>query len=187
MKPKLLLHVCCGPCSTHCIEELKENYDITLYYFNPNTHPYYEYDKRKVAAETVAKKTNLELIEGHYEPQAWMNEVVGLEDTPEGGPRCKICFEIRLDESAKYAKDNGFDCFTTTLSISPHKDSKIINEIGKELAKSHDLDWVHSDFKKNDGYKKSTEISNKLDLYRQNYCGCFFSMRRDKHTKNMNK
>jgi predicted adenine nucleotide alpha hydrolase (AANH) superfamily ATPase len=154
MKKKLLLHTCCAPCSTHCVKELLADYDVVMYFYNPNVHPY-----------------------GEYIVDDWLGHIAGFEEEPEGGKRCGICFSIRLKRTAEYAKKNGFDCFTTTLSISPHKNSDVINSLGEELAKKHGVSWVHSDFKKKDGFKRSSEMSKKIGLYRQKYCGCFYSVK----------
>lgn len=174
---KLLLHVCCGPCATHTIKELMKEYDVTLFFYNPNIHPYGEYEKRFAEAEKVGKFFKLPIHQAGYALEWWMERIAGYEHEPEGGKRCTICFADRLTETARYAKENGFDCFTTTLSISPHKNSKTINELGEMLSKKHGVEWVHSDFKKKDGFKKSTELSKDLDLYRQKHCGCFYSVR----------
>jgi hypothetical protein len=152
------------------------DYDVTMYFYNPNIHPSAEFDKRLENALIVGKELGVQVIEPEYEPEEWLEAIKGFEEEPEGGRRCKICFSMRLKQTAKYAKENGFDAFTTTLTISPHKDAKLINEIGEELAKKHNVSWVHSDFKKKDGFKKSTEMSKKMNLYRQNYCGCFYSV-----------
>jgi len=175
-KKKLLLHTCCAPCSTHCVNELVKDYDTTMYFYNPNIHPYGEFVKRLENLEKVADKHKIMIIEGSYDAEAWLEKVKGLEEQPEGGKRCKVCFTMRLTKTAECAKENGFDCFTTTLSVSPHKDAKLINEIGEELALRYGLEWVHSDFKKDGGFKKSTELSKELGLYRQKYCGCFYSV-----------
>jgi predicted adenine nucleotide alpha hydrolase (AANH) superfamily ATPase len=176
-KKKLLLHTCCAPCSTHCVKELLDDYDVTMYFYNPNIHPYAEYDKRLENALKVGKELGVPVIEAEYDPERWVELIAGFEEEPEGGKRCRICFSMRLARTAEYAAANGFDAFTTTMTISPHKDEKTINEIGAELAKKHKVAWVHSDFKKKDGFKKSGEISKKMGLYRQNYCGCFYSVR----------
>ncbi|MBU2561964.1 MAG: epoxyqueuosine reductase QueH [Nanoarchaeota archaeon] len=176
-KKNLLLHTCCAPCGTHCVKELLEDYDVTMFFYNPNIHPSGEYYKRYENALKASKELGVPVIEGAYSPQEWLEMIKGFEEEPEGGTRCKICFSIRLAETARYAKLHGFDAFTTTMTISPHKDADVINKLGAELAKKHRISWVHSDFKKNDGFRKSTELSKKMGLYRQNYCGCFYSVR----------
>jgi predicted adenine nucleotide alpha hydrolase (AANH) superfamily ATPase len=177
MKRKLLLHVCCGPCGTHTINELKKKYDVTAFYYNPNIHPEGEYLRRLANAKKVGDFFKVPLTEADYDVDGWLERIAGMESEPEGGKRCSVCFADRLAATAKYAKEHGFDCFTTTLSISPHKDEKKINAIGEQLAKKHKINWLHSDFKKNDGFKKSIEMSKDLDLYRQKYCGCFYSVK----------
>lgn len=180
MKKKLLLHTCCAPCSTHCVKELLKEYDVVMYFYNPNVHPYGEYVRRFEEAQKVGDNLGVELVEGEYDVDEWLGHIAGFEEEPEGGRRCGICFSMRLGKSAEYAKKNGFDCFTTTLSISPHKNSEMINKLGEELAKRHGVAWVHSDFKKKDGFRKSTEMSKKMGLYRQKYCGCFYSVKIEK-------
>jgi predicted adenine nucleotide alpha hydrolase (AANH) superfamily ATPase len=177
MKKKLLLHTCCAPCGTHCVKELMQDYDVTMFFYNPNIHPYGEYEKRLENGRVVSKELGVSIIEPEYEPNEWLEMIKGFEEAPEGGRRCKICFQMRLHRTAEYAKEHGFDAFTTTMTISPHKDAKIINELGESSAKKFNVEWVHSDFKKKDGFKRSTELSKKMKLYRQNYCGCFYSVR----------
>jgi len=175
---KLLLDVCCGPCSTHVINELIKDYDITLFFTNSNISPKEEYDKRLNAARNVAEITHLNLIEDKYDHQSWLDFIKGYEDEPEKGKRCALCFKFRFNRTAKYARDNGYNAFTTTLTVSPFKDHKLINEIGNEVAKKYDIAFIESNFKKNDGFKKSKDLSIKHDLYAQNYCGCEFSKRK---------
>ncbi|MBN1544221.1 epoxyqueuosine reductase QueH [Candidatus Woesearchaeota archaeon] len=176
MKKKLLLHTCCAPCSTHCVKELMDEYDVTMFFYNPNIHPGGEYYKRYANAQKVSAKMGVPLIEGAYSPQEWVELTKGFEEEPEGGRRCRICFSIRLAETARYAKLNGFDAFTTTLTISPHKDAELINGLGAELAKKRGIEWLPSDFRKKDGFRKSVQMSKEMELYRQNYCGCFYSV-----------
>lgn len=168
MKPTLLLHVCCGPCASYVIEFLKKKYDITLYFFNPNIEPKEEYLKRLDSAEKLADKFNLLLIEGNYNNDEWREFVKGFEKEPEGGKRCGLCFEFRLKRTAELADELGFDFFTTTLTISPYKDAKVINKIGKKYDKFLEFNF-------SEGYKKSISLSKECGLYRQNYCGCLFS------------
>ena len=176
-KKRLLLHTCCAPCSTHCVKELLKDYEVVMFFYNPNIHPSGEYYIRYENAQKVGKVLGVPIVEGQYSPEEWLDVVQGLEQEPEGGRRCTACFGIMLAETARYAKANGFDAFTTTLTISPHKDAGLINEMGESLASKHGLSWVHSDFKKKDGFRKSAEISRKMGLYRQDYCGCFYSVR----------
>ncbi len=172
-KPKLLLHVCCAPCSTHVIETLKE-FDIVAYFYNPNIHPAEEY---KLRLKNL-KKLGVTFVEGKYDVDAWFNATKGYENEPEGGARCEICYRLRMGETAMFAKKKGYDYFATTLTISPHKSARAINEIGKKLSKKYGVKFYSADFKKKNGFKKSVELSRKHGLYRQSYCGCVFSMRR---------
>jgi predicted adenine nucleotide alpha hydrolase (AANH) superfamily ATPase len=179
-KKRILLHVCCGPCSTHCLKELLSEYEPTMFFYNPNIHPQSEYFRRLEAAEKVSKHFKVPLKEGGFDVEDWLELIQGFENAPEGGKRCDICFYMRLEETAKFAKENKFDLFTTTLSVSPHKDSDTINRLGRMLGKKHGIAWLKSDFKKNNGFKKSIELSKELALYRQNYCGCFYSDKKKK-------
>lgn len=177
MKKRLLLHTCCAPCSTHCVAELVGKYDVVMYFYNPNVHPYGEYVKRLENAQKVGAEMGVDVEEGEYDADGWLEQISGFEEEPEGGKRCLICFSMRLQETARHAKEKGFDCFTTTLTISPHKDSAVVNRIGEDLAQRFGVEWVHSDFKKKDGFRKSTEMSKEMGLYRQRYCGCFYSVK----------
>ena len=173
-KPKLLLHVCCAPCSSGVLPKLKQYFDITLYYYNPNTYPQDEYLLR---AEQFAKLCDLPLIVCDYCHNEFLDVVKGLENQNEGEQRCQECIRLRLKNSFKYAKANGFDYITTTLSISPHKDAKFINVCGEELQQLYNVEYLYADFKKENGYLNSINESKRLDLYRQDYCGCEFSFR----------
>ena len=171
-KPKLLLHVCCAPCSSAVIEKLKQFFDITLYYFNPNTYPESEYNLR---AEQFAKLTDLPLIVCKYDHNQFLQSVKGFEDNVEGGQRCQKCIALRLNQSFDYAKNNNFDYVTTTLSISPHKDAQFINICGENLQQIYNISYLYADFKKDNGYLNSINLSKQFNLYRQDYCGCEFS------------
>lgn len=176
---KLLLHSCCGPCSTSCIDRLKDEYEVTVFYYNPNIYPYEEYVHRLNEQSRYAKECGLkiEVIDGKYDDNEQIyNAFCGLENEKEGGARCKVCFAYRLDKTAKYAKENGFDLFATTLTVSPHKNAQLINQIGQQLSQKYNIDYLVADFKKKDGFLKSIQLSKKFNLYRQNYCGCKFSM-----------
>lgn len=177
IKPKLLLHSCCGPCSTHVLKLLSNVFDITIFFYNPNIYPSEEFKKRLVEQEKVVKHLNKEIkiIEGFYDYNLYLNEIKGLESLGERSKRCYNCYEFRLKETYDYAKKNGFDYYTTTLSISPYKNSNWINEI-MEKYQSDECKYLYSNFKKEDGYKKSIEYSKEYDLYRQDYCGCEFSI-----------
>ncbi|MDI6654373.1 MAG: epoxyqueuosine reductase QueH [Candidatus Hydrothermarchaeota archaeon] len=170
-KPKLLLHVCCAPCSTHVIETLKEDFDIVAYFYNPNIHPIDEY---KLRLENL-KKLDVKSIEGKYDVDAWFRATRGYENEPEGGRRCELCYRLRMGETAMFAKDNGYNYFATTLTTSPYKNARVINEIGKKLSKKYGVKFYSADFKERNGFKKSVELSKKYELYRQRYCGCVFS------------
>ena len=179
--PTLLLHSCCAPCSSYVLKYLSEYFKITLLYFNPNISPESEYVKRvaeqKRLIESMPVKNSIEFLEGRYEPAEFYESVKGLEDEPEGGKRCHVCYEMRLKEAAIYAKQGGFDYFTTTLSISPLKKSEVLNEIGEKVGEAYGISHLPSDFKKKNGYMQSIELSKEYDLYRQNFCGCVFSKR----------
>jgi len=177
--PKLLLHSCCAPCSSYVLEYLSEFFEITVYYYNPNIYPTEEYSKRAIEQAEFIKKLNtkntISFIEGGFDSDRFYSLVKGHENDIEGGERCSICYALRLEESAKIASENGFDYFTTTLSISPHKNSEKLNNIGNSIAEKYGVKYLESDFKKKNGYKRSTEISKEYGLYRQEYCGCVFS------------
>jgi predicted adenine nucleotide alpha hydrolase (AANH) superfamily ATPase len=176
---KLLLHSCCAPCSTHVIDVLKSQYDLTLFYYNPNIFPKEEYEKRLAEQKRYAEFLGVKLLTKDYDEQEFLSKVKGLELEKEGGKRCNVCFEIRLRETAKVCKENGFDIFATTLSVSPHKNSNIINNIGRGIAEEYGVDFLEESFKKKEGYLHSIQLSKEFGLYRQNYCGCRFSLRRD--------
>lgn len=177
--PTLLLHSCCAPCSSYTLEYLSRYFSITVFYFNPNISPKAEFDKRfaeqKRLIETLPSENKISLICGDYNYDEFLNVARGYESVPEGGERCFRCYRMRLEKTAELAKQNGFDYFCTTLSISPLKNSQKINEIGFNVAEKYGVKWLPSDFKKREGYKRSIELSREYDLYRQNFCGCVFS------------
>jgi hypothetical protein len=176
---KVLLHVCCGVCSLHVIETLKEKYEeVVLYFYNPNIHPEEEYKKRLAAVKDIAARLDLRLIEGHYDPEKWLADVAGYEKEPEGGARCPLCYAIRLHETARVAKKEGIGVFATTLTISPHKKATVINETGKKVAETFSILFLEEDFKKCDGFKKTMAHAKEHNVYRQNYCGCVYSKNR---------
>lgn len=179
--PKLLLHVCCAPCSSYCLEYLSDHFDITVYFYNPNISIKEEYDYRLSEEERFISlkefKYPVKMTQSEYLPEDFFKAVKGLENEPEGGKRCCECFRLRLEASAKKAKELGFDYFTTTLTLSPLKNAALLNEIGAEMGERYGVSWLPSDFKKKEGYKRSIELSREYDLYRQNYCGCIFSRR----------
>ncbi len=184
--PSLLLHACCAPCSSYCLEYLSKYFKVTVFYYNPNITPWEEYRKRVAEEKKLIAAYNSEIIwgerEGHpigireadYEPSKFYDAVRGLEKLGEGSERCEKCFELRLEKTAR-AMGDGYDYFTTTLTISPLKDADKLNKIGERIAEKYKLKWLPSDFKKKDGFKRSTELSEKYGLYRQDYCGCLFS------------
>ncbi len=177
-RPKLLLHSCCGPCSSYVITYLKDYFDITVLYYNPNIEPREEYEKRKAEQIRLIKELNLpnvKLKDIDYENEKYREVIVGHEKDKEGGDRCHICYNLRLEKCAEIAKNNGYDYFGTTLTVSPYKNAQLLNEIGEELEQKYQVKWLYSDFKKKDGYKKSIELSKEYNLYRQDYCGCEFS------------
>ena len=176
-KKSLLLHSCCGPCSTAVLKRLTDRFDISIYFYNPNIYPESEFYKRAETQKDVIAKMggSIELIVGSYEEDKYFESVKGLEDLGEGSLRCKNCYEFRLREAARYAKAHNFDYFTTTLSVSPYKNATWINEIGRELEEEVGIKFLYADFKKKEGYKESIVLSKKYNLYRQDYCGCKFS------------
>ena len=176
-RPHILLHSCCGPCSTTVLTFLVTYFDITVFYYNPNIEPSAEYEKRKQEQIRFIQEFNNEhitFLDCDYANQDFRKQVVGLEQEKEGGARCAVCFKLRLEETARLAKKLNFDYFGTTLTVSPHKNSQIINEIGALLEGEYGVKYLYSDFKKKDGYKKSIELSKQYHLYRQDYCGCLF-------------
>jgi len=176
-KKKLLLHSCCAPCSSYPLEMLSAFFDITIFYYNPNITDYEEYEKRKEELYKFISdtKSSVTIIEGNYNTLNFYSAVKGFENVKEGGERCFKCYKLRLEETAKTAKLLNFDYFTTSLSISPYKNSQKINELGEQLAKEYKVNYLYADFKKNNGYKRSIELSRLYGLYRQDYCGCEFS------------
>lgn len=180
--PGLLLHSCCAPCSSYCLEYLCQYFSITVFYYNPNISASEEYrkrveeQKRLIAAYNQGQKGYpISIIEGDYEPTLFFEMAKGYENCPEGGERCFKCFDLRLRKTAELAKAKAFDYFATTLTISPLKNAEKINEIGQQLAQEYNILWLPSDFKKKNGYKRSIELSAEYDLYRQDYCGCAYS------------
>lgn len=177
--PRLLLHVCCAPCSSGCLEELCEVFRVTCFYYNPNISPQAEYEKRAAELDRLVSVFPLRLPPdvsvGIYEPERFDAVARGLEELPEGGERCFRCYRLRLSETAKKAAEEGFDYFTTTLSVSPYKNAEKLNQIGAELAEQFGVPYLFSDFKKNDGYLRSIRKSKEYGLYRQDYCGCVYS------------
>lgn len=177
--PSLLLHSCCAPCSSYVLEYLSSIFKITILYYNPNIYPESEYNKRleeqKWFIETFPVKNKVKIIDAIYNESEFLDYINGNENDKEGGPRCFKCYELRLKKTAQVAKERRVDYFTTTLSISPHKNSQKLNEIGNQLSEEYGVKYLYSDFKKREGFKKSLILSQKYSLYRQSYCGCRFS------------
>lgn len=177
--PTLLLHSCCAPCSSYVLEYLSQYFKITVFYYNPNIYPDEEYYKRveeqKRFAGIFPAKHSIDFLEGSFDKERFYETVKGLESLPEGGERCFKCYRLRLEETARLVKEKGFDFFTTTLSISPLKNAEKLNEIGIQLEQEYNIKYLVSDFKKKEGYKRSTELSKEYNMYRQDYCGCVSS------------
>ena len=176
-KPSLLLHVCCGPCSSYVLEYLNKYFNITIYYYNPNIYPDSEYERRKEEAKKfiIDAGYDIKFIECDYNPKEFYDVVKDVHHLGERSERCYNCYKLRLENSVKFAKDNNYDYFTTTLSISPYKNSDWLNEIGYILEDKYNVNYLCADFKKNNGYKRSLELSKEYNLYRQEYCGCVYS------------
>lgn len=187
---KILLHSCCAPCSSYVITFLSNYFDITILYYNPNIAPKEEYEKRKQEQIKLIKNINtlhkLDYLDCDYDNDLYNEAINGYQDCKEGGYRCRICFNLRLEKTAILAKKYKYDYFCSTLTVSPHKNSKIINEIGYNLGKKYDINWLFSDFKKNEGFKQSIELSKKYNLYRQDYCGCIYSKKEKEESKTIN-
>ena len=189
--PKLLLHSCCAPCSSYVLEYLSSYFYITVLYYNPNIYPDEEYFKRveeqKHFIERFPARYSISFVEGAFEKERFYTMARGMEDLPEGGERCFRCYEMRLREAAEYAKRLKMDYFTTTLSISPMKNAAKLNEIGAKLQEEYQIPYLFSDFKKKNGFQRSVELSNAYGMYRQDYCGCIFSMRERAQQEERNK
>lgn len=189
--PTLFLHSCCAPCSSYVLEYLSRYFKITVFYYNPNIYPDDEYykrvDEQKQFISRFPAVNKIDFVEGNFDKERFYEMAKGKENIPEGGERCFLCYELRLREAAEYAKARNFDYFTTTLSISPLKNADKLNEIGLSLGKKYGVKYLVSDFKKKDGYKRSTELSRQYGIYRQDYCGCIFSKQeRELQIKNKN-
>lgn len=178
-RPRLLLHSCCGPCSSYVLEALTPYFCVTVLYYNPNIQPRAEYDlrfenQRKIIA-ALPTPSEVDILECDYDGEKYDAAIKGLEAEPEGGARCTVCFQLRLQETAKRAAELGYDWFCTTLTVSPHKDAERLNQIGRALGERYGVPFLPSDFKKREGYKRSIQLSKEYDLYRQDYCGCLYS------------
>lgn len=178
-RPTLLLHSCCGPCSSYVLEYLTRYFRVSILFYGPNIQPEEEYRKRldtqRRLLEELPCAADVSILECGYDGESYAGAVRGLEAEPEGGRRCTVCFRLRIEETARLAREHGFEWFCTTLSVSPHKDAQRINAIGLELAQQYGVKWLPGDFKKRGGYQRSIELSRQYGLYRQNYCGCLYS------------
>ena len=177
MKKTMLLHSCCGPCSSAVIERLLPDYEVSVLYYNPNITDEEEYLHRFSEQKRLLEEAypGVTLVPSKYDPEAYLEAVKGLEGEPEGGARCSVCFRLRLEETARIAKEQGFDCFDTTLTVSPHKNYDVISAIGQELSEKYGVPYESGNYKKKDGFKRSIELSREYGLYRQDFCGCEFS------------
>jgi predicted adenine nucleotide alpha hydrolase (AANH) superfamily ATPase len=183
MSKRMLLHICCAPCSTYVIEVLKSDYELTGFFYNPNIHPKSEYLLRKKEMKRYADVINLDLVCAEYDPERWFEITKGMDNLPEGDKRCSVCYEMRLEKCAFYAKEYDYDIIATTLSISPHKNAEKINEVGLKVV-NNELQFYEADFKKKGGFERSIRMSKQSGLYRQSYCGCVFSKKEsDKRKK----
>ena len=179
-RPRLLLHSCCGPCSTAVIERVAEDFDVTVFYYNPNIDDEAEYALRRdnqvsYIRQRYGEEGPVKFLEGEYDPQVFLDRTAGHEEDPEGGERCRLCFRLRLEETARQAQALGFDYFATTLTVSPMKNAQLINPLGEEAAGENGVGFLYSDFKKRGGYQRSIELSREYSLYRQHFCGCSYS------------
>lgn len=176
-KPKLLLHACCAPCASACLEKLHELFDVTVFFYNPNIE-LAEYEKRlKEMQKFLAATGWATLLDCEHDPSVFYSMTNGLENEKEGGKRCVKCFDLRLEKTARTAKENGFEYFGTTLTLSPLKNCYLINKLGEKIATDNGVKWLYSDFKKKNGYLRSIQLSKEYNLYRQNYCGCIYSQK----------
>lgn len=176
-RPTLLMHACCAPCSSYCVEYLSKFFDIALYFYNPNIESDEEFEKRYAEFKKIVDRFNIKVVKETYNPDEFYSSVKGYEDCKEGGDRCTICYRLRLQKSLEYAEANNYDYFCSTLSISPYKNAEKLNTIGEEISKGSKVKYLINDFKKKGGYLRSTELSKEMDLYRQDYCGCIYSIR----------
>lgn len=174
---KLLLHICCGPCATSVIESLHGKFAVTGYFFNPNIHPDEEHTRRLAAAREVCEKMKTPFVVVEHEPESFFSAVRGLEDQPENGARCLVCYRLRMARAARFAAEHSFDVMASTLTVGPMKKAALINPVGHEEARRAGVEFLGADWKKKDGYRRSCELSREFGIYRQRYCGCVFSIR----------
>ncbi len=177
MSPKLLLHICCGPCATEVVRRLKDEYEVVGFFYNPNIYPIDEYQRRLAEVQRLATSRDVSIEVGGYDHPRFLELVRGLEDEPEGGGRCRVCFRMRLEQTARKAVETGCLVAASTLTIGPNKRADVINPIGRDVCAAHGVGFMEADWKKKDGFRRSVKMSRELDLYRQDYCGCEFSMR----------
>jgi len=171
-RPRLALHVCCGPCASAVIERLVEDYEVITVWYNPNIDPVEEHDLRLAGMQRVAGLSGVPLVELEHDPEAWAQACAGLMDEPEGGARCSVCFRMRLARVARWAEESGIGVLTTTLTVSPHKSAERINAIGQEVCRDHRIAFMAENFKRRDGFRRSVELSRAWGIYRQTWCGC---------------
>jgi predicted adenine nucleotide alpha hydrolase (AANH) superfamily ATPase len=174
---KLLLHICCAPDATIGLERFPEEYEVEGFFYNPNIHPAEEYTKRLEAMARLAEQTGFPWREGDYDTERWFEEAAGLEKEPEKGKRCEVCIRLRLEQAAVVTREEEFDAFAAVLTVSPHKDAELVNRLGREAGKKYGVKYIPTDLKKEDGFRRSIELSREYGLYRQRYCGCIFSVR----------
>jgi len=176
-RPRLLVHVCCAPDALYVLGLLRENFEVSGYFYNPNIHPAEEYDMRLEETRKVARILNVDFIEEAYDDERWFKITQKFKDEPEKGRRCDVCYAMRLEKTAKKASELGYDMFTTVMSLSPLKKADVLNRVGKMFSNKFRIDFLEADFKKKDGFKKSLGLSKSHGVYRQNYCGCLYSQR----------
>jgi predicted adenine nucleotide alpha hydrolase (AANH) superfamily ATPase len=181
-KPKMLVHICCAPDALYVMDLLRQDYDLSGFFYNPNIHPREEYDLRREETEKVARALGFDLIDAPYEDVRWHEVTAKFKDEPEKGRRCDICYALRLARTAQKASEQGFDIFTTVMSLSPWKKAEVMNKIGKMFGRRYKVEFLEANFKKKDGFKKSVELSKKHRLHRQDYCGCVYSLKRGQDT-----
>lgn len=174
-KQNVLLHGCCGPCITHPYQLLKKTYNVAVYFYNPNIHPKSEYDKRLHAVKDLADRWEFRLLVGQYDEEEWSAAIRGFENEPEGGKRCPVCYRLRMEATAKVASIHRMDIFGTTLTVSPHKKTDVVHEIGRACEHLYGVRYLEMDFKKEEGFKTSCLLSHQEGLYRQHFCGCLYS------------
>jgi predicted adenine nucleotide alpha hydrolase (AANH) superfamily ATPase len=180
VKPKFLLHACCAPCSPYVLQTLTRDYNVTVYFYDPNIHPYTEYQRRFEELKKYLETLEIPLVEGEYDVRRWFDECREYRHEPERGARCEVCFSMRMDVTARYASEHGFPYFGMMMTVSPQKDAEVLNRVGTRSGEKYDVLYYPSNFKKKEGWKKSVEMSRELGFYRQDYCGCIYSLQERK-------